>query len=165
MNKAWLLPLFCLAGCAQDEFADLRAFMAQTGAGTQQALEPLPPVKPTEAFTYTPGDLPDPFMPRKLKAGKGASSFQPDLNRPKEPLEQYPLDGLRMVGTIKKDGQLFALVRTPENTLYRVKKGDHMGQNYGLVIAISDTGIELKEIVQDGAGDWTESKAALALQE
>ena len=165
MNKVWLLPLICLSGCAQDEFVDLRAFMAQSGAGTQQALEPLQPVKPTEAFTYTSVDLPDPFLPRKLKAAKGASSFQPDFNRPKEPLEQFALDGLRMVGTIKKDGQLFALVRTPENTLYRVKKGDHVGQNYGLIIAISDTGIELREIVQDGAGDWTESKAALALQE
>ncbi len=70
-----------------------------------------------------------------------------------------------MVGTIIKGGQLYALVRTPENTLYKVRKGDHMGQNYGLIISISDTGIELREIIQDGVGDWTESKATLSLQE
>ena len=70
-----------------------------------------------------------------------------------------------MVGTMKKDSHLYALLRTPENTLYRVKKGDHMGQNFGLVIAIQDSSIEIREIVQDGVGDWTETKATLALQE
>lgn len=165
MRHAWLLTLVVLAGCAQDEFADLRAFMAQTGAAGQQALEPLPPVKSQEVFNYEPADLPDPFRPRTLKAAKGGGAFQPDLTRPKEPLEQYPLDGLRMVGTLKKDGQMYALIRTPENTLYRIKKGEHMGQNFGLVIAIRDTSVELRETVQDGAGDWTETKATLALQE
>lgn len=166
MRLAWLLlPLFLLAGCAQDEFADLRAFMAQAGTGSQQPLEPLPPVKPQDFFTYVPGDVPDPFKPRSLKPSKGGNAFQPDLTRPKGPLENYPLDGLRMVGTIKKDGLMYALVRTPESTLYRVKKGDHMGQNFGLVIAISDASIELRETVQDGVGDWTETKATLALQE
>ncbi len=165
MKHVWLFALIMLSGCAQDEFADLRAFMAQTGATGQQALEPLPPVKTQETFNYAPADLPDPFRPRSLKAGKGSGAFQPDLSRPKEPLEQYPLDGLRMVGTINKGGQLYALIRTPENTLYRVRKGEHMGQNFGLVIAIREAGIDLRETVQDGAGDWTETKATLALQE
>jgi type IV pilus assembly protein PilP len=165
MKHAWLLTLPFLAGCAQDEFADLRAFMAQTGASGQQALEPLPPVKNQAVFNYEPADLPDPFKPRTLKAGKGGGAFQPDLTRPKEPLEQYALDGLKMVGTINQGGQLYALVRTPENTLYRIRKGEHLGQNFGLVIAIREASIEIRETVQDGAGDWTETKATLALQE
>jgi len=165
MKHAWLLILPVLAGCAQDEFADLRAFMAQTGASGQQALEPLPPVKTQEVFNYEPADLPDPFKPRSLKAGKGGGAFQPDLTRPKEPLEQYALDGLRMVGTINQGGQIYALVRTPENTLYRIRKGEHLGQNFGLVLAIREASIEIRETVQDGAGDWTETKATLALQE
>lgn len=165
MRFAWLLPLLLLAGCAQDEFADLRAFMAQAGAGQQQPIEPLPPVKPQEAITYEADALPDPFKPRSLKPDKGSGAFMPDLTRPKGPLEQYPLDALRMVGTLTKGNQIFALVRTPENTLYRVKKGDYMGQNYGLVIAINDAGMELRETIQDGIGDWTEAKANLALQE
>lgn len=165
MKLAWLFPIVLLSGCAQDEYSDLKAFMAQTNPGGGQALEPLPPVKPQDTFNYDPNNLPDPFRPRNLKPAKAGGALQPDVNRPKEPLEQYPLDGLHMVGTINKGGQLFALVRTPDNTLYRVKKGEHMGQNYGLVTAISDTNIEIKEIVQDGAGDWTEAKAALALQE
>lgn len=165
MKVAWLVPLLCLTGCAQDEFADLKTFMAQAGAGGQQALEPLPPVKHQEAFDYKPEDLPDPFRARNLKPSKTGGALQPDLARPKEPLEQYPLDGLRMVGTIVKAGELYALVHTPDNTLYRVKRGEHLGQNFGLITRISETGIDIKEIVQDGAGDWTETKATLALQE
>lgn len=171
MKPAWLrylaqgLWVFLLAGCAQDEHADLRAFMAQAGAGGQQALEPLPPVLVQEVFSYDPGDLPDPFRPRALKAAKAGGAFQPDLTRPRQPLEQYPLDSLRMVGTLVKDGQTYALIRTPDNTLYRIRKGEYMGQNFGLVVAIRETGIELRETVQDGAGDWTETKATLALQE
>lgn len=165
MRPVWLIVCVLLAGCEQDEFADLRAFMAQAGTGNQQALEPLPPMKSQEMFSYEQDGLPDPFQPRSMKPAKGGGGMQPDMNRPKGPLEQFPLDALRMVGTIDKAGQLYALVRTPENTLYRVKKGDYMGLNYGLVLAIQDTGIEIRETLQDGAGDWTESRATVALQE
>jgi type IV pilus assembly protein PilP len=157
--------LLALAGCSHDQFADLREFMAHAGTSGQKPLESLPAVKPQEVFSYEPGELPDPFKPRSLKPAKGGGALQPDLSRPKEPLEQYPLDGLRMVGTLFKAGQIYALVRTPDSTLYRIKKGDHIGQNFGLVIGITETSIELRETVQDGVGDWTESKAALALQE
>lgn len=165
MKLVWIFSLVILAGCAQDEFADLKTFMAQVGPGGQQGLEALPPVKPQDVFNYDADGLPDPFRPRSLKPSKVGGGLQPDLNRPKEPLEQYPLDGLHMVGTILKAGQLYALVRTPENTLYRVKKGEHIGQNFGLITHISDTNIDIQEVVQDGAGDWTETKASLALQE
>ena len=165
VSPLMLASLVLLAGCSQDKFSDLREFMANTGSTAQPALEPLPEVKPQTTYTYEPGDSPDPFQPRSLKQAKGGGAFQPDLNRPKGPLEQFPLDGLRMVGTISKDNQKFALVRTPVSTLYRVKKGDYMGLNFGLVIGISDASIELRETVQDGVGDWTETKATLDLQE
>ncbi len=159
------LALVLLAGCAQDEFSDLREFMASTGVASQPPLESLPAVMPQEVFIYDPGEHPDPFKPRSLKPTKSGGEFQPDLSRPKGPLEQFPLDGLRMVGTISKGGQQYALVRSPENTLFRIKKGDYMGLNFGLVIDITEASIELRETVQDGVGDWTETKATLALQE
>ena len=165
MKRIWLLALALMAGCAQDEFADLRTFLAQAGQGVQQKLEPLPPVKAQEEFTYDPGELPDPFRPRSMKPSGSGGGIQPDLTRPKGPLEQEPLDSLHMVGTLSKGGQLYALVRRPDNTLYRVAKGDHIGQNFGVIQSISESSIEIKEIVQDGAGDWTESKASMALQE
>jgi type IV pilus assembly protein PilP len=164
MRYAWLLLPLLITGCGKDEFADLREFLATAGKGAQQGLEPLPPVVAQKEFTYDPADLTDPFHPRSMKAGKGGG-IQPDLTRPKGPLEQDPLDGLRMVGTILKNNQLFALVRRPDSTLYRVSKGDHLGQNYGVVTDISDAGIDIKEIVQDGSGDWTETKARMVLQE
>jgi type IV pilus assembly protein PilP len=162
-----LSSLLVLAGCSQDKFSDLREFMAKAGTSGQKPLESLPAVKPQVVFSYEPGDMPDPFKARSLKPAKGGGALQPDLNRPKEALEQFPLEGLHMVGTLTKGGQIYALVRTPapENTLYRVKKGDHIGQNFGLVIGITEAGIELRETVQDGVGDWTETKATLALQE
>lgn len=165
MRRASLLTLLLLAGCGQDEFADLREFLAKSGQGVHQGLDPLPPVQALQEFTYDPSDLPDPFRPRSMKPSKSGGGVQPDLARPKGPLEQDPLDGLRMVGTLHKGSQLYALVRRPDGTLYRVAKGDHIGQNFGVVLAISESNIEIKEIVQDGAGDWTESKATLALQE
>lgn len=165
MKHAWLLSLVLLGGCAQDEFADLKSFLAQTGQGAQQKLEPLPAVKPQDTFNYDPGELPDPFRPRSMKPSKGGGGIQPDLTRAKGPLEQDPLDGLRMVGTLYKGGQLYALIRRPDNTLYRVSKGDHIGQNFGVITSINESSIEIKEIVQDGSGDWTESKASMALQE
>ncbi len=163
-SAPWLLALVLLSGCAQDEFADLRDFLAQAGQGVQQKLDPLPPVMAKEEFAYDPGELPDPFRQRSMKTGKGGG-IQPDLTRPKGPLEQDPLDGLRMVGTLIKGGQLFALIRRPDGTLYRVSKGEHIGQNFGVILSISESSIEIKEIVQDGTGDWTESKANMALQE
>jgi type IV pilus assembly protein PilP len=159
------LCVLVITGCSQDQFSDLREFMATAGSAGQPPLESLPPVKPQEVFTYEPGDLADPFKPRSLKPAKGGGAFEPDLTRPRGPLEQFPLDSLRMVGTMSKGGQLFALVKTAQNTLFRVKKGDYLGLNFGLVIGITDSSIELRETVQDGVGDWTETKAMLALQE
>lgn len=162
-----LIPLFALllAGCAQDEFADLKTFMAQAGQDGQQALDPLPQLQQIEEFHYSPGEYPDPFMPRSMKPSRGSGGLQPDLNRQREFLEGFPLDALRMVGTLEKGGQRFALIKTPDGAINGVKKGNYLGQNYGLVVGITESGIELREMVQDATGEWTESKAMMALQE
>jgi type IV pilus assembly protein PilP len=165
MRYLILASVLILSGCGQNGLDDLKAFMAQAGQGAQPALEPLPPIKQVETFSYDPDGLPDPFKPRSMKPGHSGGGKQPDMNRPKGPLENFPLDALHMVGTIEKDNTLYALVKTPDNALYRVKKGDYMGQNYGLVVNITNTNIELKESIQDGTGDWIESKAQVALQE
>ncbi|MEW5771023.1 MAG: pilus assembly protein PilP [Pseudomonadota bacterium] len=165
MRTAIVFCVLLLAGCGQDEFADLKTFMAQAGQGGQHALEPMPALKPTTEFSYDPADLPDPFKPRSMKAKSGSGGLQPDMSRPKEFLETFPLDALRMVGTLRKGGVLYALVKTPDNALYRVRVGNYLGQNFGRIVGVTETAIELKEMTQDGAGDWAESKASLALQE
>jgi type IV pilus assembly protein PilP len=152
-----------LAGCGGDSHQDLRAWMAEQGKAAKVRLEPLPQVVPYQPFTYNAFDLPDPFKPRKIEPSKSASKLAPDLNRRKEALEAYPLESLSMVGTLQKDKSMYALVRTPDRELYQVRTGNHMGQNYGVVIGIADGEVRLRELVQDSAGDWTERSSALQL--
>lgn len=165
--KRLLVPVAVLvvAGCSS-EIDDLRQFVRDSDKGVPRKVEPLPAVKPFEPFAYEGFDLPDPFKPRKLSAPKegAGSGLAPDLNRRKEPLEAFPLEQLKMVGTLSQAKETYALVRA-DKTLYRVKKGNYMGQNFGLITDVSETEIKLKEIVQDSAGDWTERQSVLPLLE
>jgi type IV pilus assembly protein PilP len=166
--KRLLLPaaLIALGGCSS-EIDDLKQFVRESDKGLPRKVEPLPAVKPFEPFTYEGFDLPDPFKPRKLSApkeGGGAGGLAPDLNRRKEPLEAFPLEQLKMVGTLSQGKDTYALVRA-DKTLYRVKKGNYMGQNFGLITDVNDNEIKLKEIVQDSAGDWAERQSVLPLLE
>ena len=166
--KRLLLPLALttvVAGCSS-ELDELKTFVRESEKGLPRRIEPLPAVKPFEPFTYEGFDLPDPFQPRKLappKEGAGGG-IAPDLNRRKEPLEAFPLEQLKMVGTLSQGKDTYALVRA-DKTLYRVKRGNYMGQNFGLITQVTETEIKLKEIVQDSAGDWAERQSVLPLLE
>ena len=154
-----------VAGCGGESHQDLRDWMREQGKGAQGKLEPLPQIRPYEPFAYNAFDLPDPFKPRKIEPVKGGSKLAPDLNRRKEPLEAYPLESLQMVGTLQRGKSTYALVRTTDKDVYQVKVGNYMGQNFGVIIGIGDGDIQLKELVQDGAGDWTERTSTLQLAE
>ena len=153
-----------LSGCGSGDMDDLHRFVAETGKDMQGKIDPLPEVKPYEPFSYSAFDLPDPFKPRKLSTG-GGGGMQPDLTRPKEPLEAFSLETLKMVGVLSQKGMIQAVIKTPDNAVYHVKKGNYMGQNFGLVTQISDSEVTLREIVQDSAGDWSERTSTLNLQE
>jgi type IV pilus assembly protein PilP len=157
--------LALLAGCGQSGHADLDAWMKEQGKNARGKLDPLPEIKPYEPFAYNDFDLPDPFKPRKIEPMKGESTSKlaPDLNRRREALEAYPLESLSMVGTLQKGKTLYALVKTPERDIYQVRQGNHMGQNYGVIVDIGDTEIKLKELMQDGAGYWSERSSTLNL--
>ncbi len=163
--KRVLIPvaLLLISGCTSDS-EDLKRFVRDSDKRVPPKIDPLPAVKPFEPFTYEGFDLPDPFKPRKLTAPKGGGGLAPDLNRRKEPLEAFPLEQLKMVGTPSQGNDMYALVRA-EKTLYRVKKGNYMGQNFGLITEVTENEIKLKEIVQDSAGDWAERQSVLPLLE
>ncbi|MFN3543363.1 MAG: pilus assembly protein PilP [Thiobacillus sp.] len=144
---------------------DLKTFVAEAGKDMQGKIEPLPEVKAYEPFTYSAFDLPDPFKPRKLTVSGGGGGVQPDFNRPREPLEAYSLETLQMVGMVSKKGVIHAVIRTPDKAIYHVRKGNYMGQNFGLITRITDSEVTLREIVQDSAGDWSERISTLILQE
>jgi type IV pilus assembly protein PilP len=165
--KRLLLPIAIavLAGCSS-EIDELKTFVRDSDKNLPRRIDPLPAVKPFEPFAYEGFDLPDPFKPRKLSVPKegAGGGLAPDLNRRKEPLEAFPLEQLKMVGTLSQGKDTFAIVRA-EKTLYRVKKGSYMGQNFGLITDVTEGEIKLKEIVQDSAGDWAERQSVLPLLE
>ena len=158
---------FAATGCGQSGYGDLEKFVKDAGSIKRSSIPPLPTIKPYQAFTYTAFDVPDPFKPREIEPRKGAKGGpQPDLDRRKEPLEAYPLEALKMVGTLQLEKDLvFALITSPDNNLYRVKTGNYMGQNFGMITKVTEAGMALTEIVQDSRGDWAERESTLQLQD
>ena len=159
-----------LAGCGESH-QDLRAWMADQGKGARGRVDPLPQVKPYEPVPYTAEGVVDPFRPDRIDVAGGprvpradAGKMAPDLNRPKEPLEAFPLESIQMLGTITQNRETFALVKAGPN-LYRVRKGNYMGLNFGVVTTIDEAQVNLKELVQDGQGEWVERTSALQLLE
>ena len=170
MMRRILLPvLLCcgLASCGGEQYSDLRQWVKDQENLPRGRIPPLPDVKPYEPFTYDAYNLVDPFKPRKIEPPKTATGggVQPDMARRKEPLEAYPLENLRMVGTLQRAKTTFALVKSPDNNLFQVKTGSYLGQNFGLITEITESTIKLKEIVQDSGGDWTERISTLTLAE
>jgi type IV pilus assembly protein PilP len=155
-----------LAGCGGEEYQDLREFVKNSGAGMRGKIEPPPEVKPYEYFAYTNDtNLPDPFKPRKQEKRSGGGINQPDMDRPKEALEEFPLESLKMVGYLYRNKIGYAVIRSTDGKLYRVKAGNYVGMNFGLIKEVTDTQIIIKEMVQDSAGDWTERVSSLQLLE
>ena len=159
----WMGACALLAGCGGESHQDLRAWMADQGKNARGRVDPLPQIKPYESFAYNAFDLPDPFKPRKIEPTKGNSKLAPDLARRREPLESYPLESLNMVGTLQQGKSTYALVRTPDKDVYQVTTGNYLGQNFGVILGINENEIRLKELVQDGSGDWAERTASLQL--
>lgn len=156
-----------LAGCGGDEFQDLRDFVKNAGADMRGKVEPPPEIKPYEPFSYdNSAGISDPFKPRKtdLKAGPGGLN-QPNFDRPKEELEEFPLDSLRMVGYLELGNVGYAVVRSSDGKLHRVKAGNYIGQNFGKIISITETEMRIREMVQDSTGDWAERESSLQLVE
>lgn len=154
-----------LGGCGDGSGDDLDHFMRDAGKDITPRIKPLPEVKSYVALQYnSDGTLSDPFRPRK--AISKSSALQPNLSRPKEPMEAYPLESLKYVGILSKNKLTFALIKTPDNAVQQIKLGNYVGQNFGRVTLITDAEVVLKEIVQDDlSGDWIERDASLALQE
>ncbi len=160
-----------VAGCGEADFSDLQQYVNEVKTRPKSTIEPLPEVKPVEPFVFKPEGLRDPFKAisesqesedAQISVGNG---IRPDTSRRKEELEAYPLDDLRMVGTIIKKGDLWGLVKASDKTIHRVQVGNYLGKNYGRIIRIMNDKIELMEIVPDKPGTWREQQTSLALTE
>ena len=170
MNRAATLMLVCpllLAACGDSDVQEVRQWMKEVDATTHVAVKPLAEPKTFVPFVYAAQEQPDPFNPNKLltelakaRAGDGA---QPDMDRRKEFLEGFPLDTMKMVGTLQKGSAVHGLLQI-DRTVYQVRAGQHLGQNFGLITAVTMDAVNVKELVQDAAGEWVERMSKLELQ-
>jgi len=168
---AQLLAVAALAigtsGCSSS-MDDLRAYIDEVKARPGGRIEPLPQVRPAPIFAYEAAGRRSPFVPDtpQARVSNNPDAIQgPDPSRPREFLEQFPLDTLRMVGTLNTRGDDFGLVQTSDGLIHRVAVGNHMGQNYGRIMTISDSEIQLVEIISDGIGGYLERPAAVGLSD
>jgi type IV pilus assembly protein PilP len=173
MKRTACLLLGCallLAACSDSDVREVRDWMDQVQKETRPSVKPLAAPKEFIPYAYDQADAVDPYNPNKLLAelarvaDNSNNPNRPDMNRPKEVLENFPLDTMKMVGAIQKGGVNWALVQVEKN-VYQVKSGMRMGQNFGLVTHVSDSAVDVREVVQDAGGDWTERKSRLELQE
>jgi type IV pilus assembly protein PilP len=160
-----------LAACGGGSHEELQQWMDQVKSETRPALQKLKEPKDFIPFTYDKKDEPDPFNSSKLESALAkmhpgnAHGIKPDLDRRHDALEAYPLDVLRMVGTITEGGVRYALIEVDHKSVSHVKAGNYVGQNYGLVTKVNDDSIDIKEIYLDAGGDWAERVQKLELQE
>ncbi len=158
-----------LAGCSEDQ-DELQQWMEQQKREARPSVEPLSPPKKFNPQAYSSLASVEPFSTQKLTVALKQEARSPnsllaaEINRRKEPLEAYPLDSMRMVGSVVRNGRQYALLKV-DNLLYQVKPGDYLGQNYGRITGISETNLAYREIIQDAAGEWIERKSAMELQE
>jgi type IV pilus assembly protein PilP len=153
-----------LAGCGND-MDELQAKVEQVKSAPGSGIEPLPEVKPYETYDYAAADQRSPFEAGIPASANAPNAIRPDSSRPREFLEQFSLDTLRMVGTVRLRGKLFGLLQTQDGLVHRVLPGNHIGQADGRITAVEEGKISLIEIVPDGMGGFIERPAALALSE
>jgi type IV pilus assembly protein PilP len=158
-----------LAGCSSGEFDDLQTYVKEVKARPPGRIAPIPEFETYETVTYNDRDLRDPFVPKEevtiSRPGSGGPGFQPDKNRRKETLESFPLDSLKYVGSLENRNDSWAIIKAPDNLVYRAKVGNHLGLNYGEITAITEGKVQITEVIPDGVGGWVKRQAALAVEE
>lgn len=167
---AALFAVLALSSCARSNMDDLEQFVKETKLKFAGQVEPLPEVRPYESYEYATGEMRDPFrssvsLVKSIAISRASNGLQPDAVRRKEELEQYELESLTMVGLLVNEGQNWAIVKAPGGTVFRVREGNYVGRNHGKILKISETKVELKELVADGLGGWIERPNVLGLKQ
>lgn len=164
------LAAVSLAGCADDQ-SDLRAWMQTVRAGARPVHHPISEPRRFEPYRYDNEGQVDPFSTARLGGSSGGADagavrggLKPDTTRPREALEAYPLDSIRMVGHLANRQGQYALLQA-DSLVYQARVGNYAGQNYGMITRISETEVALKELVQDAVGDWVERETTLQIQD
>ncbi|MBX2848313.1 MAG: pilus assembly protein PilP [Acidiferrobacterales bacterium] len=161
-----------LQGCAETGMGDLREFVATAYQNEKPEIEPLPEIQPYSGYEYSATEDDDPFAFSNIETSQQSaavvdSGLRPDANRRKEDLEQFPLDALKMVGTMTQEGRSWVIVKTSEGTAHRAALGNYMGQQDGKIIDIipEEQKVVLAELVQDPAGRWITRNVEITIDE
>ena len=167
------IAVLAIQGCGMTGEGEIREWVAAERVQAKPRIKPLVEPKKFSPESYKMDGITEPFSNQKLTQALKRESAQnsanatliaPELSRRKEPLEAYPLDAMAMVGSLNKKGKMTALLKV-DSLLHQVEVGSYIGQNYGKIISIGETNINLREIVQDATGEWTERQTSLELQE
>ncbi|HEX4326800.1 MAG TPA: pilus assembly protein PilP [Burkholderiales bacterium] len=168
---AGAVATMALAGCGGGEHQEVQKWMADATKDMRGKVEKIEEPKKFAPFKYESEKQMDPFnadkvalLPTEGKKGTGTGIAGPDMTRRREVLESFPLENLKMVGMLQQKGATYGIIKADSN-LHRVKIGNYMGQNFGIITNITESEITLKELVQDGGGDWVERVSTLQLQE
>ncbi|MGV8897840.1 MAG: pilus assembly protein PilP [Burkholderiaceae bacterium] len=176
MRSRWItclplaLLLASLGGCSDNDQLELTQWMKDVKRDTKIVTRKIEEPKQFTPFVYSAADAVDPYNPIKLSVAlakmraKTNGMLKPDFDRRREVLESYPLDTLKMVGTLRKPGLSYALLQV-DKAVYQIKVGNYVGQNFGIVTKVTETGLDIKESVQDASGEWTVREVKLELQE
>jgi type IV pilus assembly protein PilP len=164
-----LAIVFLLGGCSDDR-SDLSTWMQEERKAAPKPKARIAEPKKFEPYRYEHADVKDPFASANLLAalerasGKKDNGLAPDTRRAREELESYPIDSLRLVGHLQTGRQQVGLIQSASG-MHKVRVGNYVGQNFGIVTRVSENEIKVKELVQDASGDWAEREVALQLQE
>lgn len=173
IRKAWLVVPLLIAGCGSGENEDIKKWMAEASKDMRGKVEKIDEPKKYEPFKYESDKLVDPFNATKVTAmadagkqpgSKNAGGPRPDLSRPKEVLEAFSIENLRMVGAMQQKGVSYAIIKA-DSSLHRVKVGNYIGQNYGKITKITETEVLVQEMIEDGSGEYVYRDSTLVLQE
>jgi len=166
LKSTLILLAIGLSACSQNN-DDLHTFIDETKSKHLGSVQPLPTFEPYKNFTYAASNLRDPFEAafeaEMNESESNNSGLRPDTRRPKEPLETYPLDTLRMVGILVQHENTWGLVKDPNNVVHRVQTGNYAGQNEGQIVSVTEKQIDIVEIIPDGLGGYIERTASLAI--
>ena len=169
-SAAAIMGCLLLSACENDQMGDLHSFVNEVKSRKAGRIAPLPEIKPIETFLYTASDKRNPFTfsvgeEPEVETELSDNGIRPDTTRRKEELEEFPLDSLRMVGTLERNEETWGLVRSQEGTIYRIQSDNYMGQNHGRITRILEDRVELIEIVPDGQTGYIERPASLSLSD
>jgi type IV pilus assembly protein PilP len=176
-----VLAILGIAGCVSGDMSDLEKQVSKIMSKPGGRLEPLPEIKPYEAYVYESGKsmARNPFkrfyvVEQSLAIEESEGPVDDGLteemrseiqNRNREELEGFELDSIKMVGTLQNEDNNWGIVIDPDGIVHRVKTGNYIGLNIGKITSVQEEQIEVREIMKDNSGRYEERKALLPLTE